>query len=181
MNKVLWGLFLAFLMSTSCSKVTYWSDHTAEIDFGDYQTYMIDEQCSDYNPGINPIHQQRIKNAIEIAFRDMGYIRSKDADINVKFFVKNETKYFYDNCIPEYENIEGGGQCIDKVYTYEEGTLVIDLIDIRKNKAIWHGGARGESWDNLDNADQKISEMVRVIMKEYETLVNSEAYAISYD
>ncbi len=173
-------LFIMIGFYASCSSITYWTDHQEDVDFSDYSTYKIDDQCSDYNPGINPIHQQRIKNAIEIALRDLNYSKSEDADLSIKYFVMNETKYFYEHCLPEYDDVAGGGQCIDKVYTYEEGTLVIDFIDIRRNLAVWHGGANGDSWDNMSNADETINEMVGRIMQEYKELAKSSVYAYGH-
>lgn len=161
----------------SCSTISYWSDTPGNIDYSIYQSYQIDDQCSDYDPGVNPINQQRIKNAIELELRDMGFIRGENPDLNIKFFIKNETKYFYENCVEEYDSFTGGNQCIEKVYTYEEGTLVIDFIDIRKNEAVWHAGARGSSWDSMESPDNTIVKMVKEMMKEYRSLVKSSFYA----
>ena len=166
---------LGMMFIYSCGSVTHWTDFEEGTTFEDYRTYKIDEQCSDYNPGINPIHQQRIKNAIELELRSMGYAKAEEADINIKFFVKNETKYFYEECLPEYDEFTGGQRCVERVHTYEEGTLVIDFIDISENLAVWHGGASGESWDRLDNASQKIGKMVRAIIGDYRKLVDGES------
>ena len=165
-NIYLFVILLAMILS-SCSSVYTWSDQREGVDFYSYQTYMIDEQCSDYNPGINPINQQRIKNAIELELRDLGYMRAENADINVKFLVKNETKFFYENCLRDYSGYRGGEMCIEKVHTYEEGSLVIDLIDIRSNTAIWHGGASGKSWKKIENPQSAISKMVSSIFNQY--------------
>ena len=63
-------MMLAVLMLLSgCQTLTHWSDQVDGVNFSMYQTYKIDEQCSDYNPGVNPINQQRIKNAIEKELR----------------------------------------------------------------------------------------------------------------
>lgn len=170
-------VFGTIIILSACSNVYTWSDVTPEANFDNYTSYQIDEQCSDYNPGINPIIQQRIKNAIEIELRAMGYKRSSDADIIVKFYVKNETKFFYENCINDYDGYGGGQVCIDKAYSYEAGTLVIDLFDNKENLAIWHGGASGDSWENLANPDDKINKLVGAILKEYKTTVPTPGFA----
>lgn len=151
----------------SCQTTRYWTDSNEDADFGMFQTYLIDDECSEYNPGINPILQQRIKNAIEIELRDLGYQRSSDPDLSIKYLIKNETNYFYENCLPEYDDIVGGSQCVERVYTYEEGTLVIDFIDVKNNLAIWHGGASGESWDRVRNTAAVVDKMVKKIIGEY--------------
>ena len=167
------------LLLNSCSSISYWSDLPGDIDYSDYQSYMIDDQCSDYDPGVNPINQQRIKNALELELRAMGFIRSDDPDLNVKFFIKNETKYFYENCANEYDDITGGNQCIERVYSYEEGTLIVDFIDLRNNLAVWHGGARGESWDTVKNPDATIKQMVKQLLKEFKSLRQADSYAMN--
>ena len=174
LNEVFY-VVLSVLFISSCASVTHWTDFEEGRSFNDYRTYKIDEQCSDYNPGINPIQQQRIKNAIELELRSMGYEKAEAADLNIKFFVKNETKYFYEECLPEYDEFTGGQRCIERVHTYEEGTLVIDFIDISDNLAVWHGGASGEPWERMNNASQKITKMVRAIIGDYKKLVERDS------
>ena len=170
-------ILLSVLLIGACQSTKFWSDTMEEVKFSQYQSYMIDDECSEYNPGLNPIHQIRIRNAIELELRELGYVRSDDPDITIKFFVKNETKYFYENCLPEYDDIIGGAQCVEKVHTYEEGTLIIDFIDTKENLAIYHGGAAGEPWDKLSNPNPTIKKMVRGIIQNYAELVSKEGYA----
>ena len=167
----------SLVLLASCSNVYTWSDATPDINFSDYTTYKIDDQCSDYNPGTNPINQQRIKNAIEGELRKFGYKRSEDGDINVKFYVKNETKFFYENCINEYSEYGGGQVCIERAYEYEVGTLVIDLFDNKENKAIWHGGTSGSSWEKIADPTAMINKAVSAIFKEYKTAPSTPGYA----
>lgn len=148
-----------------------------DVNYGQYMTYHIDDQCSDYNPGVNPINQQRIKNAIEVELRAMGYKRAENADINVKYYLKNETKYFYQNCVEEYSDFTNGQVCIDRAYAYEEGTLVIDLFDNNKNMAIWHGGASGSSWAKMKDPTEKINDTVEAIFKEYKAAMSAPSFA----
>ena len=170
-------LIIVTLLFSCQSNLRHWVDYEASSEFNGYGSYSIDEQCSDYNPGVNPINQQRIKNAIEVELRSIGYAKSDDPDLMVKFFVKNETKFFYDQCLPDYDRFQGGKVCIDRVYEYEVGTLVIDLIDVRRNTAVWHGGGEGGSWEKMKNPDAKINTMVKTILSEYKKLVKSSSYA----
>lgn len=170
-------ILMVFLLLSCQNNLKHWVDYEPDTDFAMYSTYAIDEQCSDYNPGVNPIHQQRIKNAIEIELRDMGYKKSEDPDLVIKFFVKNETKFFYEQCLSFYDGYQGGRQCIQRAYDYEVGTLMIDLIDVRYNKAVWHGGGEGASWEKMKNPEKKIKQMVKAIMTDYKKLAKSEVYA----
>jgi hypothetical protein len=178
MKKIEFVFFVLILFALmSCHSLNHWMDYESGADFSIYQTYMIDDQCSDYNPGVNPIHQQRIKNAIEVELRKMGFRKAEEADLNIKYFVKNETKYFYETCANEYENYRGGNQCIERVYTYDVGTLVIDFFDRKTNTAVWHGGAEGGSWEKMKNAEQTINKMVGKIMGDFKQSRLNKTYA----
>ena len=159
-------MFVSLL--AACQSLSHWSDFESEVNFGAYKTYSINDQCSDYNPEVNLLNQQRIKNAIEMELRGIGYKRSDDPDLLVKFLVKNETEYLHEHCLNEYDGYRGGSVCIDRVTGYKVGTLVIDLIDVRQNMVVWQGGGQGDSWLHID--PKKIKKMVSIIMADYSKL-----------
>ena len=81
-------------------------------DASKYQTYVMEDNCSDE---INPIMQIRIKNALEKSLRSNNYSKSNDADILVKYFVKNKSKKYIEECKEEYTRWEGGKFCQERV------------------------------------------------------------------
>ena len=62
--------------------------------------------------------------------------------------------YCYDNCEPQYSD-------------YEQGTLVIDLVDTNTNKVVWRGWAQDSMngiIDNQDRLEQQVDESVTKMM-----------------
>ena len=56
--------------------------------------------------------------------------------------------------------------CQTGVSEYEEGTLVVDMIDVRTNRLVWRGWARDSVEGVLDNKDRlarKIEDAVRLM------------------
>jgi hypothetical protein len=124
----------------------------------------MEDNCAD---DINPIMQLRIKNALERTLRNHDYSKSLDADILVKYFVKNVTKKYVEECREEYARWEGGKLCEEKVVNYVEGSIVIDIIDTRTNTIIWHGAAYGPSWSSIRDPNKKVNEVVMKLLDRY--------------
>jgi hypothetical protein len=124
----------------------------------------MEDNCGD---DINPIMQIRIKNALEKKLRSSAYTKSADADLLVKYFVKNTSKKYVEECTDEYQRWEGGQTCQERVVSYEEGSIVIDLIDTRTNTIIWHGAALGPSWSSIRDPNKKVDEVIDQLLERY--------------
>lgn len=148
----------------SCSSTQYVSDSLQDVDPSKYHTYVMEDNCAD---DINPIMQIRIKNALERTLRNNDYSRNSNADILVKYFVKNLSKKYVEECREEYARWEGGKVCQERVVNYVEGSIVIDVIDTRTNTIIWHGAAYGPSWSNISDPNKKVNEVVNKLLERY--------------
>ena len=111
------------LLMFSCSSVYYVSDPALGLDASTYQSYGTEEFCDEE---ISMLNMQRIKNAVDISMRDIGYARSDDPDVLIKYFVKNKTKKYIEECADHYDRWTGGETCRERVLTYEEGSIIID-------------------------------------------------------
>jgi len=159
--------FLSILVITgmvSCSTTQYISDSLQDVSPTKYHTYEMEDNCSD---DINPIMQIRIKNALEKKLRNNDYSQSSNADILVKYFVKNLSKKYVEECREEYARWEGGKLCQERVVNYVEGSIVIDMIDTRTNTIIWHGAAFGPSWSSISDPNKKVDEVVDTLLERY--------------
>ncbi|MDF1698422.1 MAG: DUF4136 domain-containing protein [Saprospiraceae bacterium] len=155
---------LGLLFWTSCSTTQFVSDSLGDVDPNLYHTYTMEDNCSD---DINPIMQIRIKNAIESKLRNNDYSKNDNADLLIKYFVKNLSKKYVEECREEYNRWEGGKLCQERVVTYVEGSIVIDIIDTKTNSIIWHGAAYGPSWSSISNPNQKVNEVVNTLLTKY--------------
>lgn len=57
-----------------------------------------------------------------------------------------------------------GGQ--PEVYTYTEGTLIVDVIDARTNEQVWRGMVSGNV-DNISALQKQLEKGIRAILKKY--------------
>lgn len=161
-------IFSILLLSASCSD-QIWSDYDTGVDRKEFETYMMYVHDTEYELGVNPINKIRIENAVKANLRDLGLKTSENPDLLVKYFVKLDQKEFIETCNNTYNEFSGGEYCIERVVTYEEGTLVIDIIDASEDKIVWHGVVQGAPIDRSRNPDKKIKTVIRKLMKEFKT------------
>lgn len=160
-------ILFAALVIQACSSTQYISDSLGPVDVSQYHTYSMEDNCAD---DINPIMQIRIKNALEMKLRANDYSKSDNGDVLVKYFVKNTNKKYVEECNDEYERWEGGRMCQERVVTYVEGSIVIDIIDTRTNRIIWHGAAYGPSWSSISDPNKKVNDVVDNLLERYFSL-----------
>jgi len=158
---------LGFILFNSCA-ISTWSDYDREVEKGNYDTFKMFLYDTDVEFGTNPINRIRIENAVKSDLINLGLERSDNPDLLVKFFVKLDHKEFIETCNNVYDDYEGGEYCIERVIYYEQGTLVIDIIDAKKDKIIWHGVAEGAPLDRMNNPDKKIKSLVRKLMLDFD-------------
>lgn len=69
-----------------------------------------------------------------------------------------------------YDSCYGYDDCRGGVITYEQGTLVVDIVDARTKKVIWRGWAQDSLEGVIDNPDRmgkKIHEAVARMMEQF--------------
>ena len=164
-------VFTSLLFLVSCS-INTWSDFDHTVEKGEYDTYKMYVHDTELEFGTNPINKIRIENAVKLRLDYMGLTRSDDPDLLVKYFVKLDIKEFIEKCNDTYEDYEGGGYCIDRVVHYEQGTLVLDVIDVADNRIIFHGVAEGVPLDKASDPDKRINSMVEKLVADFEKYRN---------
>ena len=135
-------LFLLFILSalSSCTQLYYQTDFLVELDPDDY-----------------------------VNARDLGYSQNENGDLLIKYLIKNTSKKFIEECSKEYNRFSGGEFCRERVVTYKEGSLIMDIIDANTNEIVWHGAAYGPSFNDWKDADKKVNEMVGTLFQRYTT------------
>lgn len=149
---------------TSCSSLFYQSDHLVDIDPQDFSTYYTEVQCDD---DVNPIVADKILRAIEKNAGKIGYQLAPNGDLLVKYLIKNTSTSFQEECIDEYQRFGGGEICRERVVTYKEGSLIMDIIDSNTQEIIWHGAAYGPSFNEWEHNDDRITAMVDNLFDRY--------------
>lgn len=152
---------ISFLMS--CASTHYYTDRIPNSEVPTFSSYKVESYCDD---AINPLHEIRLENAVNLALMERGLQRSESPDIYVQAYLKHNDKIYVSPC-GRYDKWVGGEYCEIRYIEYEEGTLVIDLIEASNNKVFWHGAAVGNSFKNISDADERIQKIVERLFERY--------------
>ncbi len=113
-----------------------------------FTTFEIDsrEERAGYGTiALSPLVDRRVQNAILNNLEAKGYARSKSADFRINFHTVTKDRTDVHDLgygpapfgrEPYFGDYSYGRLFIDK---YEEGTLVIDVIDAQNNRLVWRG------------------------------------------
>ena len=147
-RRVLLGALLA---SAGCSSLSVSTDHDPEADFARLKTY-------DWHPGSRPkdgdavatLTASRVERAVDETLKAKGYTRATSGAPD--FHVASQTAVGRRiEAVPSasvgvgyggYGWRRGFAVGTSDVRTYDEGTLVLDVIDPRTKSLIWRGTAK---------------------------------------
>lgn len=159
MNKFFPILFILVLALASCSSLKTTVEYDPAADFSQYKTYSFlpwnkqsDELLSNYD-------KERFRAAASYELEKLGYTKAdgiSDLAVNLFLIIDEKTGtttyndfyssgpavgYYYG---PWGYNNPGGVSAIATMhsYDYEEGTLIVDLLDIKKKQLAWQGIAK---------------------------------------
>ena len=165
-RKIIPLAFLIFGIISCATTTRIASDYERGVNFSQYQTYQILKHKPDFSYGINPINQQRIERAIQREMMALGFKISTTPDLIVACFVKEKLIRKEDHYYQGYYRGWGFPIWVD-VNHYEEGTLIIDLIDRKNQQVVWHGAATERVSDDMRNAEAAINKTVGALFEQY--------------
>jgi len=161
------------LCLTSCSTISVNQDYDPAYDFSKLKTFGFIPITSE--AGIDQLNAQRLGDAIKSNLTAQGYTLSENADFGIALFFTKDTKtsvqssggygYGYGYGYRGYGGMGGSTY----VTQYDEGTLVIDFIDIAENKLVWRGvgtGALSES-PSVEERTENINNAVAQILEQF--------------
>ncbi|MDT3776751.1 DUF4136 domain-containing protein [Nitrospira sp. MA-1] len=146
------GLFvlLSLPVSFGCSSISVSSDYRESTDFSKLKTFswMLKTPEGEIDlGGANQMARQRIESAIAAELANKGYIEivAGNSDFHVTYYVGREERIQVQSMGgPLMRPYWGMGMGYTEVYQYEEGTLIIDLLDAKAPQhIIWRGVAKG--------------------------------------
>ena len=143
-------LLLAF---AACGSVSTSHDFDPDADFTKLRTYkwLDAPPAPNANPEDNsPLVLKRVRNAVDAQLAAKGYKRvesGSDFQIEAHLSSKQRTRVTSTGYSGPYRYGYWGGQDID-VYQYEEGSLVLDIVNSAGKQLIWRGVARAAIPDN---------------------------------
>ena len=162
MRRLLTALALT-AFAAGCAAMTVSSHIERNVNFAEYVTYdwgpPDNLPVGDPRLDNNPFFHDYLQGAIEKRMAAKGYERAVSgtpdllihyhASVNQKldvYTVDNRYGYCYGNCEPQ-------------ITDYEQGTLVIDVVDTRTSKVIWRGWSQDTMNGVIDN-QRRLEEQV---------------------
>lgn len=170
MKKYLFALLAsATLVATSCSPFQVRSDYAETANFSTYKSYKL--RVDDLK--LNDIDKDRVLNEISKQLQQKGLQPGENPDliVNVKANHKKITDVQSSRPMGMYGwgGPWGWGVGMGRTWTsnYNQGTLILDLVDARTQKLVWQGIGSGISVDSPKSKQKQIPEIVAEIMANY--------------
>ncbi len=164
-------IFLILLVAaslTGCSTIQVQSDYDESVDFGAYSTYAYMEAPQGVLAG-NAMLATSIEQAVDSELATDGYrkIESGTPDFYVAYHgAVNE--------VISSVTVERWGYgwrrwartAEVRVDTYQQGTLVIDIVNAADKELVWRGSVQGNV-DNPERARKNIGKAIAKILEEF--------------
>ncbi|MEM7410540.1 MAG: DUF4136 domain-containing protein [Myxococcota bacterium] len=177
------GVLLAGLALTACATLRVESDFDPEVDFVAYETFtwldppLVETPREAGAPEVDPfthntLVDQRVRSGVEAALEQRGYRKAEDSDFALRYdLVNREVTRTSPGFVSPGAFGRRGFYAGSTVYpplvrTYDEGTLIVDVIDAQTRRIIWRGWAATRTRDgHLDAA--RLQRVIDGILAEF--------------
>ena len=166
---------LAIAVFTGCASMKVDTDYDNATGFASYETFAWMEKPDEVKDNLTRLGQitERIEAAVERELMADGYQKASTApDFFVVYHTAVETQitgatidtWGYNYRRPRWRT--GTVYADVSVDSYQEGTLIIDIVDAEKNELVWRGTAVG-AVSSPGQAAKKVDEAVQKILAEF--------------
>jgi hypothetical protein len=116
---------------------------------------------------VNSITYQALRDAVRQEFEARGYRYSPDrADLDVAYYASAQPRMDIRTFNYGYD-WRGFPIAATEVYTYEEGTVIVDVIDPATRRLMWRGQARAAVSTNPDDFIKELRKAVHEILEKF--------------
>jgi hypothetical protein len=160
------------MLLAGCSTISVNQDYDPAYDFSKLKTFGFIPITAE--AGIDQLNADRLGEALKTNLTAKGFTLAEKADFGIALFFTKSTKtqvtssggygYGYGYGYRGY-----GGMGYTDVYQYDEGTLVVDFIDMAENKLVWRGIGSGVVSDNpsVEERTANINNAVMQILDQF--------------
>lgn len=164
MKTLLLSAVLLAALAGCASTPTVHTDFDPSAQFASYRTYTWLKKPE----GRSPLVDQRVTAAIDAHLQAKGWRQTSgtDADIGLAANVATQQQQSLDTFYsgPAWGGYGWGrwgggmgmGSATTTVRTYEVGTLVLDMFDMKTKQAVWRGTASGTVPDSPEQVNAKV-------------------------
>ena len=166
------AILAALLALAGCVSTPRNYDYDESYDFEAVETFAMEprKRTNKLNPEISDMTYDRIEDALIDTLRGLGLTRvgkQDNPDVVVHYTVVTSAKQDVWAYAPEYEyqcyQCELMDEPENRTDDYNVGTLYVDLVDPRENRAVWHGVASEEVKEKRTPNQRK--ELVRGVIE----------------
>ncbi len=157
--------------AAGCATMTVSSHIERTANFADYVTYEWGPPdnlpVGDPRLDNNPFFVDFLQGAVEKRLADKGYQHAVAGDPDLLIHYHASVNQRVDVYTADYQYGYCYGDCQPQYTDYEQGTLIIDVVDTRTNKVVWRGWAQDVMngiIDNQDRLEKKVDEEVTKMM-----------------
>jgi hypothetical protein len=171
-------LAAAGLVLAACASVAVSTDYDPTFNFGPYRSFAWLQEQQPLTGDLrldNPLLHQRLREAVERTLIARGYEKAAGAaDFVVGYHLSLTQRYDVSTLQSHYGygpgwNRVGYGPTDTVVTEYEEGTLVIDVVDRRADRLVWRGQAYGRVRESPtpEEREQRVNRVVESILADF--------------
>ena len=150
-----------------CSSISISTDFDSNADFAGYKTFGWMKQAdSEEGYDYSGLVDERIKSAVDKQLQTKGLTKgTTNTDLLVVYHAgKKEQLEVEDWGYGGWWGVGGGD-----AYSYEEGTLIVDLVDASTKKMVWRGTAKKAMSESpsSEERDAAIDEAIQKMFEKY--------------
>ncbi len=168
--------FLAIVLS-ACATLSVQTDFDPSASFSDYQSFSwlagLPEKTGDIRVD-NPLIHTRVRDAVEEELASKGYEKLSvgTPDFYIGYHLSLETKLDVRTVDAHYGYGPRGRMGVPerRYYQYEEGTLVLDVVDVKLGSLVWRGSGQRriqEDSPTPEESRRRIHEAVAEILQRF--------------
>lgn len=179
------AIFLLVASFAGCASIDIQTDYNPQAvgDMAEYQTYAWLPHPSEGDPRVhNPLVASRVEAAVDETLVAKGYTKTNaaSADFMIGWHAALEGKvdvqtvdryygYGYGGWYGRYGR--GGGAVVSNTHVreYDQGTLIIDIVDKSSNELVWRGAAQAEviAQATPEERQERIAKAIRKVFEDF--------------
>jgi hypothetical protein len=179
MMRICTGLaWVAVAGSIACSGIRVTTDYDPNADFSDVRSYAwLDENSGVQGdrPDVASLLDRRVRSAVDSELQGKGIaaVDRSAAKVLVTYHLGVESKLDVNTINSGYGygryGRYGGISTTTTVHEYQEGTLLIDVIDPETKQLVWRGSgqARLRDYSTPEQREQRVKEAVKEILADF--------------
>ena len=161
------GMLSMGVATSSCATMDVSSHVERGADFTQYRTWEWGPAdalpTGDPRLDANPFFKDHLEGAVEKALASNRLQRAAAGatpDLLIHYHANISQRFQVNE-----PDVNCSGNCQANVIEYEQGTIVIDVMDTKTNRLVWRGWAQDSVQDTLNNQDRMEKQIEEAVSK----------------